>query len=130
MLAGVLLVLGGGLIAFGSRQDWLVANLPNGKATLDVVNSSFGHALLFFAAVIAALGIARIARHYAQDRGLHRIASIVSLIAIATALVRFELFLSDKSLSLGVGSYDHLEPRQGSYLLLGGVLVTICSRFA
>ena len=42
-LAGVLLVLGGGLVALGSRQEWLALNVPHGgTATLDVLGSRFG----------------------------------------------------------------------------------------
>jgi len=130
VLAGFVLVLGGGLIAYSSRQDWLVANLPPGKATLHMTGSHLGHALLFLGAVIIALGIARILRGYAEDRGLHRLATIVSLVAIVTALVRFELFLSDQTLSLGFGSYGRLDLRSGSYLFLSGVVLTFCSRFA
>jgi hypothetical protein len=132
MLAGVLLVLGGGLVAFGSRQDWLALNVPQGgTATLDVVGSRFGTGMLVFAAVIVALGVARIARGYAEDRSLHRVATIAALAAIAMALARTGLFLVDHNLSLGAaGSYSHLDVKSGIYMLAGGAVVTAVSRFA
>lgn len=132
MLAGVLLVLGGGLVALGSRQDWLALNLPHGDtATLDVIGSRFGNGMLVFAAVIIVLGIARVARGYAEDRALHRIAMVAALAAIAMALARTGLFLVDHSLSItAASSYTHLTIERGIYLLAAGTVVTAVSRFA
>ena len=131
-LAGVLLVLGGGLVALGSRQEWLALNVPHGgTATLDVLGSRFGSGMLVFAALIVVLGIARIARGYAEDRTLHRIATTAALAAIAMALARVRLFLVDHNLSLGAaGSYSHLDVKRGIYMLVGGTVVTALSRFA
>jgi hypothetical protein len=132
VLAGVLLVVSGGLIAFSSRQDWLVAHLGNNEsATLNVAGSRFGTALLIFAMIIVGLGIARIARGYAKDNALHRIASVASLAAIALALARAELFLVDHNLSAtSTASYKHLDLKLGVLTLLGGVIVTFLSRLA
>jgi hypothetical protein len=132
MLAGFLLILGGGLIALGSRQDWLVAQLANNEsATLNVAGSRFGNAMLVFAALIVVLGIARIVRGYARDDSLHRVASVTSLAAIATALARTGLFLTDHNLSIvSPASYGHLDLEQGVFMLLGGVAATLISKLA
>ena len=132
MLAGALLVLGGGLVALGSRQDWLGLNLPHGgTASLDVLGSRFGNVMLVFAAVIIVLGIARIARGYAEDQALHRIATIAALAAVATALARAGLFLVDHNLSIGSpASYNRLDVKSGIYLLAGGAVLTACARLA
>ncbi|MGC9974424.1 MAG: hypothetical protein ABSC36_03405, partial [Gaiellaceae bacterium] len=126
------LVVGGGLIAFSSRQDWLVARLANNEsATLNVAGSRFGTALLIFAMFIVALGIARIARGYAKDNALHRIASVASVAAIALAVVRAELFLVDHNLSAtSTASYKHLDLKLGVLTLLGGIATTFLSRLA
>ena len=132
MLAGFLLVLGGGLIALGARRDWLIAHLANNEtATLNVWGSRFGNAVLVFAALIVVLGIARIARGYAKDMSLHRFASVASFAAIAVALARTGLFLVDHNLSIGsASSYSHLDIKLGIYLLFAGVAMTISSRLA
>jgi hypothetical protein len=132
MLAGFLLVLGGGLIAFGSRQDWLIAHLANNEtATLNVAGSRFGNAMLVFAALIIVLGIARIVRGYAEDKSLHRIASVASFAAIATALARTGLFLADHNLSIvSMASYGHLDLKLGVFVLLSGVAATLISKLA
>lgn len=132
MLAGFLLVLGGGLIAFGSRQDWLIAHLANNEtATLNVAGSRFGNAMLVFAALIIVLGIARIVRGYAEDKSLHRVASVASFAAIATALARTGLFLADHNLSIvSTSSYRHLDLKLGVFMLLGGVATTLVSKLA
>jgi hypothetical protein len=132
VLAGFLLVLGGGLIALGSRQDWLIAHLANNEtATLNVAGSRFGNAMLVFAALIIVLGIARVVRGYAEDNSLHRIASIASFAAIATALARTGLFLTDHNLSIAsTASYGHLDLELGVFMLLGGVAATLISKLA
>ena len=101
MLAGFLLALGGALIALGSRQDWLTANLANNEsATLNVAGTRFGTAMLIFAALLIALGVARVARGYAKDTSLHGYASLILFATVATALTRTGLLLSDHHLSL------------------------------
>jgi hypothetical protein len=132
VLAGFLLVVSGGLIAYSSREDWLVAHLANNEsATLNLAGSRYGTALLAFGMIIVALGIARIARGYAKDNALHRIASVASLAAIALALARAELFLVDHNLSAtSTASYKHLDLKLGVLTLLGGVAVTFLSRLA
>lgn len=132
MLAGFLLVLGGGLIAFGSRQDWLIAHLANnGTATLNVAGSRFGNTMLVFAALIIVLGIARIVRGYAEDKSLHRVASLASFAAIATALARTGLFLTDHNLSIvSTASYGHLDLKLGVFVLLSGIAATLVSKLA
>jgi hypothetical protein len=132
VLAGFLLVLGGGLIALGSRQDLLTAHLAGGEsATLNVAGTRFGTALLVFAALIAALGVARIVRGYAKDAPLHQIAAVASLAAIATVLARAGLFLIDHNLSIGSpSSYGHLGLALGVYALAGGVVLTLISKLS
>lgn len=132
MLAGFLLVLGGGLIALGSRQDWLTVQLANNEsATLNVAGSRFGNAMLVFAALIIALGIARIVRGFAKDASLHGIASLASFAAIATALARTGLFLTDHNLSISSPStYSHLGLALGVYMLAGGVISTLLAKLA
>jgi hypothetical protein len=132
VIAGFLLVLGGGLVALGSHRDWLSVHLPgDGIAVLNVVGSRFGTAMLVFAALIVALGIARIARGYAEDRSLHLIASLGALAVVVLALVRICIFLVDHNLSLGsLSSYGRLDLKSGGYLLCLGVVVTVSSRLA
>lgn len=132
MLAGFLLILGGGLIALGSRQDWFTVQLANSEsATLNVAGSRFGNALLIFAMLILALGIARIVRGYAKDASLHQIAALISLAAIGTVLARTGLFLTDHNLSLSSpSSYGHLGLELGIYLLAGGVISTLLAKLA
>ncbi len=87
--------------------------------------------MLAFAALIVVLGIARIARGYAEDKSLHRIASVASFAAIAAALARAGLFLVDHNLSIGsTASYGHLDLELGVLMLLGGVAATLLSRLA
>lgn len=130
MLAGFMLIVGGGLVALGSHQDWLTASLPqNASATLNVVGTRYGTAMLVLAMLIAALGVARIARGYAEDRALHRVATVALLAAIALAFARTGLFMADHNLAIGSpGSYGHLDLRRGVYLMLLGAVTTISSR--
>jgi hypothetical protein len=132
VLAGFLLLLGGGLVAFGSRQDWFTAHLANNEsATLNVAGSRFGNAMLFFAALIIALGIARIIRGYAKDETLHGIASLAAFASIATFIARTGLFLTDHNLALtSPSSYGHLGLGLGIYILAGGVIATLVSKLA
>ena len=120
------------MIALGSRQDWLIAHLANNEtATLNVAGSRFGNAMLVFAALIVVLGIARIARGYAKDESLHRIASVASFAAIVVALARTGLFLVDHHLSIiSTASYGHLDLKLGVLMLLGGVSATLVSKLA
>jgi len=132
VLAGFLLLLGGGLIALGSRQDLLTAHLAgNESATLNVAGARFGAALLVFAALIVTLGVARMVRGYAKDTSLHQIASLASLAAVATVLARSGLFLADHNLSItSPSSYGHLGLALGVYMLAGGVASTLLSKLA
>jgi hypothetical protein len=132
VLAGLLLVVGGGLIAVGAREDWLLVHVPRGGTmALNEAGSRFGNALLVFAALIVILGLVRIGRGFAEDRMLHRIAFYVSVAAIAAILVRSAIFLSDHDLSIGdLDSYQHVDLRLGVYLLAAGVVVTLVSRWA
>jgi hypothetical protein len=132
VLAGFLLVLGGGLIALGSQRDWLTAHLAGNKsATLNVAGSRFSIAMLVFAALIIVLGFVRISRGYAKDVSLHKIASLASLAAVAAALARSGLFLADNNLAVSSpSSYGHLSLELGVYALAGGVISTLLSRLA
>ncbi len=132
VLAGFVLVLSGGIIALGSRQDLLTAHLAgNESATLNIAGTRFGTAMLVFAALIAALGVARIVRGYAKDPPLHQMASLVSLAAIATVLSRTGLFLADHNLSIvSPSSYGHLGLALGVFLVAGGVVLTFVSKLA
>ena len=132
MLAGFLLILGGGLIALGSQQDWLTAHLAvNQSATLNSAGSRFGIAMLVFAALILVLGFVRISRGFAKDPPLHQIASWASFATIAMALARTGLFMSDHSLAItSTSSYGHLSLALGFYMLLGGFISTLVSRLA
>lgn len=132
VLAGFLLILGGGLIGLGSQQDWLTANLAkNESATLNVAGSRFGNVLLLFAGLVIVLGFVRISRGYSEDSPLHQIASLASLAALVTALVRTWLFLVDHHLSvISTSSYGHLDLKLGVLMLLGGAATTFVSRFA
>ena len=132
MLAGFLLALGGALIALGSRQDWYTAHLANNEsATLNIAGTRFGTALLIFAALIIALGVARVARGYAKDTSLHGIASLILFATVATALTRTGLFLSDHHLSLvSPSSYRHLSLALGVYMLAGGVISAFLAKRA
>jgi hypothetical protein len=132
VLAGFLLVLGGGLIALGSRQDWFTVQLAgNESATLNIAGSRFGNAMLVFAALILVLGVARMVRGYAQDVSLHGIASLAAFATIATVLARTGLFLNDQNLSItSPSSYGNLGLQLGIYVLAGGVISTLLSRLA
>jgi hypothetical protein len=132
VLAGFLLALGGALIALGSRQDWFTAHLANNEsATLNVAGTHFGTAMLIFAALIIALGVARVARGYAKDTSLHGFALLILFATVATALVRTGLFLSDHHLSLvSPSSYGHLSLALGVYMLAGGVISAFLARSA
>ena len=132
MLAGLLLLLGGGLIALGSRQDLLTAHLAgNESATLNIAGTRFGTALLVFAALIAALGVVRIVRGYAKDASLHQIAALVSLATIATILARGGLFLADHNLSVvSPSSYGHLGLALGVFVVAAGIALTLVSKLA
>lgn len=132
MLAGFLLILGGGLIALGSQQDWLTADLAGNKsATLNVAGSRFGIAMLVFAAAILVLGFVRISRGYAKDQSLHQIATWTSIAAIAAALARTGLFMSDHSLAItSTSSYGHLSLELGVFMLIAGVISALVSRLA
>lgn len=132
MLAGFLLILGGGLIALSSQQDWLTVHLAGSKsATLNVAGSHFGIAMLVFAALILVLGFVRISRGYAKDASLHQIASWASIAAIAMALARIGLFMSDHSLAItSTSSYGHLSLELGVFMLIVGVISTLVSRLA
>ena len=132
VLAGFVLVLGGGLIALGSRQDLLTAHLAgNESATLNIAGARFGTAMLVFAALIVVLGVARIVRGYAKDPSVHQIASLASFAAVATILARTGLFLTDHNLSIGSpSSYGHLGLALGVFLVAGGVVLTFFSKLA
>ncbi|MGA9761778.1 MAG: hypothetical protein WBQ14_05085 [Gaiellaceae bacterium] len=132
MLAGFLLVLGGGLVALGSRQDLLTVHLAgNENSALNVAGSRFGTTLLIFAALIATLGAARIVRGFAKDASLHQIASFISVGVIATVLARGGLFLADHNLSItSPSSYGHLGLATGIYALAGGVVLTFVAKLA
>jgi hypothetical protein len=132
VLAGFLLILGGGLIALGSRQDLLTAHLAgNDNPALNVAGTRFGTALLGFAALIMVLGVARIVRGFAKDALLHQIASFLSVGAIAIVLARGGLFLVDHNLSItSPSSYGHLGLAIGIYALVGGVVLTFVSKLA
>ena len=132
MLAGFLLVLGGGLIALGSQRDWLTAHLAgNESATLNVASSRFSLLILVFAGLIIVLGFVRVSRGFAKDASLHQIASLAALAAVAAALVRIGLFLADHNLAISsASSYGHLSLELGIYLMAGGVVTTLLSRLA
>ena len=132
MLAGFLLVLGGGLIALGSQRDWLTAHLAgNESATLNVTNSRFSILILIFAGLIIVLGFVRISRGYAKDASLHQVASLAALAAVAAALVRIGFFLADHNFAISsASSYRHLSLELGIYLMAGGVVTTLLSRKA
>lgn len=147
MLAGFLLILGGGLIALSSQQDWLTVHLAGNQssglnapgsrfagsksATLNVAGSRFGIAMLVFAAAILVLGFVRISRGYAKDQSLHQIATWTSIAAIAAALARIGLFISDHNLAItSTSSYGHLSLELGVFVLIAGVLSTLVSRLA
>jgi hypothetical protein len=132
VLAGFLLLLGGGLVALGSRQDWLTVHLAsNESATLNVASSRFGNAILAFGMLIMALGIARFVRGYAKDESLHKIALVAALGAVAIVLARTGLFLTDHNLSVGSpSSYGHLGLALGIYVLALGVVSTFLAKLA
>jgi len=132
VLAGFLLVLGGGLIALGSQRDWLTAHLAgNESATLNVASSRFSLLILVFAGLIIVLGFVRVSRGFAKDASLHQIASLAALAAVAAALVRIGLFLADHNLAISsASSYGHLSLELGIYLMAGGVVTTLLSRLA
>ena len=132
MLAGFLLILGGGLIALGSQRDWLTAHLAgNESATLNVASSRFSVAMLIFAGLIIVLGFIRVSRGYVKDASLHQIASLASLAAVAAALARTGLFLADHHLAISsASSYGHLSIELGVYMMAGGVATTFLSRLA
>lgn len=132
MLAGFLLVLGGGLIAWGSQQDWLTAHLAgNESATLNITNSRFSIAMLLLAGLIIVLGFVRVSRGYSKDVSVHQIASLASFAAVAAALVRVGLFLADQNLAISsTSSYGRLGIGLGVYLMAGGVVATLLSRLA
>lgn len=132
MLAGFLLVLGGGLIGLGSQRDWLTAHLAgNESATLNVTSSRFSVAMLLLAGLIIVLGFIRVSRGYSKDVSVHQIASLASFAAVAAALVRIGLFLADQNLAISsTSSYGHLSVGLGVYLMAGGVVATLLSRLA
>lgn len=132
MLAGFLLILGGGLIALGSQQDWLTAHLAgNGSATLNVASSRFNVPMLILAGLIIVLGFIRVSRGFSKDVSLHQIAALASFAAVAAALVRTGVFLADHDLAIGsTSTYGHLSIGTGVYLMAGGVVTTLLSRLA
>lgn len=132
MLAGFLLVLGGGLIALSSRQDWLTAHLSGSEsATLNVANSRFSVAILICAAVIILLGFFRVSRGLSKDVTLHQVAALASFAVVVAAFVRTAVFLDEKNLAVGsLSSWTHLDLARGIYMLAGGVAVTLASRLA
>jgi len=96
VLAGFLLILGGGLIALGSQRDWLTAHLAgNESATLNVASSRFSIAMLILAGLIIVLGFVRVSRGYVTDVSLHQIAALASIAVVAAALIRTGLFFTD-----------------------------------
>jgi hypothetical protein len=132
VLAGFLLVLGGGLIALGSQRDWLTAHLAgNESATLNVTSSRFSVVMLLFAGLIIVLGFVRISRGFTTDVSLHQIAALASVAAVVAALVRTGLFLADHNLAISsTSTYGHLSIGMGAYLMAGGVVMTFLSRLA
>ncbi len=130
MLAGFLLVLGGGLIALGSQQDWLIAHLTSGaNVTLNVSTSRFSIVILIFAGLIIVLGFIRVSRGFAKDPPLHQIASLASLATIVAVLIRTAVFLGDQNLAVGsLSSWTHLDPARGIYMLAGGIVTTLAAR--
>jgi hypothetical protein len=132
VLAGFLLVLGGGLIALGSQRDWLTAHLAgNESATLNVASSRFNIVILIFAGLIIVVGFIRVSRGFAKDPPLHQVASLASIATVVAVLIRTAIFLGDQSLSIGSpSSWTHLDPALGIYLLAGGIVVTLASRLA
>jgi hypothetical protein len=132
VFAGLLLVLGGGLIALGSQRDWLTAHLAgNESATLNVASARFSIVMLIFAGLIIVLGFVRFSRGFSKDVSLHQIAALASAAAVVAALVRTGLFLADHNLALSsTSTYGHLSIGLGVYLMAAGVAATFLSRFA
>ena len=132
MLAGFLLVLGGGLIALGSQRDWLTAHLAgNDSTTLNVASARFSVVMLLFAGLIIVLGFVRASRGLSRDMSLHQIATLASVAAVVAALIRTGLFLADHNLALSsTSTYGHLSIGMGAYLMAGGVVMTFLSRLA
>jgi len=132
VLAGFLLVLGGGLIALGSQQDWLTAHpVGSESVTLSISASRFSIVILVFAGLIVVLGFIRVSRGFAQDPPLHQIASLASAAAIVAVLIRTAVFLGDQNLALSsLSSLTHLDPALGIYMLIGGVVTTLAARLA
>jgi hypothetical protein len=131
MVAGLLVVLSGGLVALGVSNEWLVAALPGGgEAPLHVLGTSFGSGLFALAGTLAVLGLWRLDRGYSEDETVHRLASLVALGGVLVALVRVSLFLSDHELALRqTSTYEHLSLQPGFYVLGGGLVLALLSRF-
>ncbi len=131
MIAGLLLLVSGGLVALGVSNDWLVATPPGGSgATLHVMGSGFGSGLFAFAGLLAVLGLWRIERGYSKDETVQQLASLVSVAAVLVALSRVYLFLSDHGFAISSGStYTQLSLQPGLYFLGGGLLLALLARF-
>ncbi len=131
MIAGLLLVVSGGLVALGVSHDWVVAPLPGGSdVTLGVMGSRFGSGLFAFAGMLAVLGLWRLERGYSKDETVQRLASVVAVGALLLALSRLFLFLSDHGFALGSGStYSQLSLQPGLYFLGGGLVLALLTRF-
>ena len=132
MLAGFLLIIGGGLIAVGVHQDWVVTAPPTGPdQTLNVMGTLYGSCMLVLAGIIIVIGLFRIARGYDKDDGLHSMASFAALSAVLATIVRTLMFLHDKGLRLGsAATYENLDVHMGLYLLAGGFVVSLLAKMA
>jgi hypothetical protein len=132
MIAGLLLVLSGGMLALGVSNDWLVASLPGGSdATLHLVGTRFGSALFAFAGALAILGLWRLGRGYSNDETVQRLATAVAFGGVLVALIRVFLFLSDHSLALTSRStyLNDLSLQPGLYFVAGGLMLALLTRF-
>ncbi len=131
VIAGLLLVVGGGLLAVGSRQDWLTLDLAQGGTVTLSVNGTFlGGVLLALAGLIVAIGLFRIERGYSEDETLHRIAAYCSIAVAAIVVARAWIFLDEHNLRVSdSATYGHLSFLTGLYLLAGGAVVTLLAKY-
>jgi hypothetical protein len=131
VVAGLLLVLSGGLVALGVSNDWLVASLPGGgEATLHLIGTRFGSGLFGFAGALVILGLWRLERGYSDDETVHRLASLVSVAALIVALIRVFLFLGDHELAITqTSTYGRLSVQPGLYFVGAGLVLALLTRF-
>lgn len=131
MIAGLLLVISGGLLAVGSRQDLLTLDLAQGgTATLSVAGTYVGGALLALAGLIVVLGLLRIGRGFSEDETIQRIAMYGSIAVCAVVIVRAWSFLDEHGVPVShSATYGHLHLLAGVYMLAGGAALALLSKY-